>query len=121
MHYLSFHLMPPAAFEQAPDPAMYERMGALIEEMTAAGALIAAGGSLGPSGAIRYAYQGGRLTITDGPFAEAKEVIGGFAIINADSREALVEWTRRFAEVLGEVHGEVHQLSGPAMVFSHEP
>ena len=62
---------------------------------------------------------GGNVTITDGPFTEAKEVIGGFAIFEAESKEQMLDWTRRFMELHKaylpgwEGEAEVRQLAGP--------
>ena len=61
-------------------------------------------------------HRGGGLTVVDGPFAESKEVIGGYAILEAQSRSEAVGLTRRFLEVHGtdwDIECEVRQLDGP--------
>jgi hypothetical protein len=80
-------------------------VGRLIEEMAASGVLLATDG-LQPSrhGARVRIEPNGKFTITDGPFTETKELIGGYAIINVKSREEAVELTKRFLSAMG--HGE---------------
>ena len=60
-----------------------------------AGVLLALDGLVPPSAGARVTYTGGKATVTDGPFAEAKEVIGGYWIIQVRSREEAIEWARR--------------------------
>lgn len=92
-----------------------------MEELTKAGKLIETGGLLPSSQGARVRLSGGRVTVTDGPFAEAKELIAGYAIVQVDSKEEAIELAKRFyeihAEVLGpsyEAEGEVRQLFDPA-------
>jgi hypothetical protein len=73
------------------------------EELAKAGALISLDG-LHPSGkGARVAFAGGRPEVTDGPFTEAKEVIGGYWMIQAKSKEEAVEWARRCPAQNGDV------------------
>ncbi|MFF3751177.1 YciI family protein [Streptomyces sp. NPDC002018] len=85
--------------EGGPSPELTRRMGELIEEMTKAGVLLDTAGLTSSAHGVRFRRTGGRLTVTDGPFTEAKEVIGGYAIVQAKDREQAVEWTRRFVDV----------------------
>ena len=94
-----------------PTPEMYAAMGKLIEEMSKAGVLLATGG-LGPN-PTHVISSGGKLTITDGPFAEAKEAVVGFALVEAKSREEAIEFSRRFWQVVGDGQGEIYQVFGP--------
>jgi hypothetical protein len=55
----------------------------------------------------------GKVTVTDGPFTEAKEVIGGYALLKADSREEVIEHTRRFLDVAGQGTCQIHELYEP--------
>ena len=87
------------------------RMGKLIEEMTKAGVLLSTEGCLPSSKGARIRVSGGRITVIDGPFAEAKELIGGFAIIEAKSKAEAIELTRRFLEVAGDGESEIRQLN----------
>jgi hypothetical protein len=84
-----------------------EQVGALLDEARRAGVLLSAG-SLEPSSrATRLRNFGGKQTLVDGPFAESKELVGGFVILDLDSREQALEWGKRYAEVLGEVEMDI--------------
>lgn len=87
------------------------KMGQLIEEMTNAGTLVATEGCLPTSKGARVRRSGGRVTVTDGPFTESKEVVGGFAILEAKSKQEAIELTRRFLEVAGDGECEVRQIA----------
>ena len=86
------------------------RMGAFIEEAIQAGVLLSTEGCLPTSLGMRVRREDGKVTVTDGPFAEAKEVVGGFAIMLLDSKEDALDWTRRFLEVAGDGVCELRQL-----------
>jgi hypothetical protein len=94
-----------------PSPEVVEGIGRLIGDMTRAGVLLAAEG-VGPSskGAL-VRSSGGKRTVTDGPFTEAKEVIGGFALVQVRSKDEAVEWALRFAECIGDVEVEVREVA----------
>jgi hypothetical protein len=94
-----------------PSPELYAEMGKLIEEMTKSGVLLATGG-LDPR-ATRIKSSGGKITVTDGPFTEAKEAVVGFALIEARSKEEAIEYSRRFWKVVGDGEGTIHQVFGP--------
>ena len=85
-------------------------MGKLIEEGKKAGWLIVTEGVAGGSPGTRVHASGGRISVVDGPFAEAKEVIGGYALMRASSKEEVIELTRKFLEVAGDGTCEIHQL-----------
>ncbi len=87
------------------------RMGQLIEEMTKAGVLLATEGCLPSSKGARVRLSNGKLTVTDGPFTESKEVIGGFALIQAKSKEEAIELTKRFLQVAGDGESEIRQIA----------
>ena len=93
-----------------PTPEMYAAMGKLIEEMTKAGVLLATGG-LGPN-PTQVISSGGKVTVTDGPFAEAKEAVVGFALVEAKSKEEAIEFSRRFWQVAGNGSGEIYEVFG---------
>ena len=97
-----------------PSPEMYAEMGKLIEEMTRSGVLLATGGLL--PNPTRIQSSGGRVTVTDGPFTEAKEAVVGFALVEAKSKEEAVEFSRRFWEVVGDGEGEIYQVFGPGEI-----
>ncbi len=98
MHKLDQH--DPAAW--SPSKALIDQMGAFLEEAAASGVLLAAEGVLPPKtdGAL-VRWSSGEATVTDGPFAEAKEVIAGFALIQVESRDAAVAFAKRFGEIAG--------------------
>ena len=81
-------------------------MGELIAEWSKTGAFVSAAGLKPTSQATRVRLGGGKAMLTDGPFAEAKEVIGGFFILEAQDRSAAVEMTRRFVDLHGRILGQ---------------
>lgn len=83
-----------------PDPKVMAAMGALIEEMTKAGVLEATGGLASTKKGARIRLGAGKPTVIDGPFAESKELISGYAILDLPSKEAAVEWAARFGEIV---------------------
>ena len=83
----------------APPPALMEAMGRFIEASLKNGSLVQTGGLAPGSSAVRIKQSGGRLSSTDGPFAESKEVVGGYAILEAPSRDAAVEIMRAFMQL----------------------
>jgi hypothetical protein len=85
-------------------------MGKLIEEMTKAGTLLATEGCLPSIMGARVRRAGKKLTVTDGPFTESKEVIGGFALLQAKSKAEAIELTKRFLNVAGDGECELRQV-----------
>jgi hypothetical protein len=79
-----------------------EEMGAFMEEATKAGVYVAGGGMGSLDEAIQVSLHDGKYTVTDGPFTEAKELIGGWALLECRDRDEALEWTKRFLGVLGE-------------------
>jgi hypothetical protein len=94
-----------------PDEKMVAEMDRLVEEMTRKGVLLAAGG-LDPLG-TRVTSSGGRITVTDGPFTEAKETILSFALVEVRSKEEAIELSRRFWQIAGSGEGQIRQVYGP--------
>jgi hypothetical protein len=95
-----------------PTPLEMQRMGALIQEMREAGVLLSTGGLEPSSRAVRLRNFGGKQTLVDGPFAESKELVGGFVILELGSRAEAVEWAKRYAKVLGEVELDILPVAG---------
>lgn len=85
-------------------------MGQLIDEMTSAGVLLATEGCLPSALGARVRRSGERVTVTDGPFTESKELIAGFALIEASSKEHAIELTKRFLAVAGDGESEIRQI-----------
>ena len=112
MRFLMMHRLDERAPEAwNPSPEFAEQIGTMIQDWTEKGVLITAEG-VHPSekGALVRKPRGGSSRVTDGPFTEAKEVIGGFALINAKDRAEAVEYARRYAELFDEVEVEVRQV-----------
>ncbi|WFB10659.1 YciI family protein [Streptomyces sp. LX-29] len=105
------YLMMSKASETVPDENLYVEMGRFIEELTAAGVLLATGG-LAPEG-VRLTSSGGEITVTDGPFAEAKEAVAGFALVEVRSKEEAIELGRRFRRIVGDGESVIQQVFGP--------
>ena len=98
---------------QVPSERLMADMGKLLEELTRAGVMIDTAGLRPTSEGVRVRSRNGRLSMTDGPFTETKEVIGGYAILETESKEQAVEVTRRFLEIHGNewnIECEVRQL-----------
>jgi hypothetical protein len=102
---------------QAQTEQLMADMGQLIEELTRSGQLVSTAGLRPTSEGVRVRLQrGGQLSVIDGPFTETKEVIGGYAILEAQSKAEAVELTKRFLKVHGtdwDVECEVRPLDGP--------
>jgi hypothetical protein len=88
-----------------PEEQLIADMAQYHEELVKAGALLDASGLQPTSKGFRVKYSGGKRTVVDGPFTEAKEVVAGYTIIQVKSREEAVEWARRFPAPHGE-HAE---------------
>jgi hypothetical protein len=93
-----------------PSQELIEEMGKLMESTAKSGVLLAAEGVHASSKGSRLQYSGGKFTVIDGPFAEAKELIAGFAILNVGSKDEAIEWAKRFAKVIGDVEIEIRQV-----------
>jgi len=112
MRFLSMY----KSVETGLPPTMEEmtRMGNLIEEWTRAGVLLGAEGCLPSPKGARVRRSGEKLTVSDGPFTESKEVVGGFALLQAKSKEEAIELIKIFLNVAGDGECEIRQLYDPA-------
>ena len=111
LRYLSMHKLDERAANDAPpEPALMQKMGALIDEMTNAGVLQATGGLASTKHGARIHFKGGKHTVVDGPFAESKELIAGYAIMDLPSKAAAIEWATRFGEIVKVNEVEVRQI-----------
>ena len=94
---------PPSAEEMA-------AMGKLIEESLKTGKLLATEGCLPSALGARVRRAGDKLSVIDGPFTESKEVVGGFAILNANSKEEAIQIAKDFLKVAGDGECELRQV-----------
>jgi hypothetical protein len=102
------YLMLSKTASNEPDEKLFTEMAAFIEEMTAAGVLLATGGLDGTG--FKLTSQGDEITVTDGPFTEAKEAVGGFALVEVRTKEEAIELGRRFLRIVGDGESEVHEV-----------
>ena len=95
-----------------PKPEAYAAMGKYNDDLVKAGVLLAAEGLTPSSKGARVKFSGDKRIVTDGPFAEAKEVIAGFTIIKVNSLEEAIEWVKRAPNVSpnGEAEVEIRKL-----------
>ena len=103
---------------QAPSEQLMSDMGKLMEELTRTGQLISTAGLRPTSEGVRVRWRRGQLSTVDGPFTETKEVIGGYAILEAKSKAEAIELTQRFLRIHGtewDIECEVRQLDGPEL------
>jgi hypothetical protein len=108
MRYLMYSVdRAPAA---PPSPEMLAELGKFNEDVKRAGVLLATGGLGAESTRVRNA--GGKLSVTDGPFTETKELTGGFALLECKSHDEAIEWARRFRKIVGDGESIVQEVFG---------
>jgi hypothetical protein len=100
----------PALLEVPPDPLRMEKIGKFVEESFRSGVLLATEGFRPNVEDVRVSLRDGKMSVVDGPFTEAKELIGGFALLDCKSRAEAIEHAKRFLEVVGGGESEIHQL-----------
>src|SRR5260221_801047 len=96
-----------------PTPEHMAAIGKFSQDMAASGVLLMTGGLQRQTKGTQVKLAGGKFTATDGPFAETKELIDGFALVQTKSREEAIEIARRFMTVAGDGEGEVLQVFDP--------
>lgn len=111
LRFLSLHQVDASSSHAPPSPELMARMGALIDEMTRAGVLQDTGGLKGTKHGARIHYEGSQRKIVDGPFAESKELVAGYAIVDLPSLPAAIEWSVRFGEVVKVNEIEIRELA----------
>ncbi len=99
MKYLTFIRHSESYRESGPPPALMEAMGQFIERSRKEGTLVDTGGLLPSKDGARVRLRDGNITVTDGPFAESKEVIGGWAILEAKSKDEAIRVATEFMEL----------------------
>jgi hypothetical protein len=99
MKYLAFIRHSEAHRESGPPPALLDAMGRFVQKSLQDGSLVDTGGLLPSKDGFRVRLANGAITVTDGPFAESKEVIGGWAILMANSKAEALRISREFMEL----------------------
>jgi hypothetical protein len=108
MRFLSIYTCPER--NTPPSPQEMASMGKLIEDWMKSGKLLATEGCLPSALGARVRIDGGKHIVSDGPFTEAKELVGGFAILNAPSKEAAISYAKEFLDHVGVGQCELRQL-----------
>jgi len=111
MKFFMYQPDPPSPDDPAPTPEMYAEMDKLIEDCTRAGVLIATGAFVGHP--TRVNLGAGKYTVTDGPFIEAKELMGGYSLINVKSLEEAIGWAKRGLDIVGKGTSEICPVMSP--------
>jgi hypothetical protein len=93
-----------------PSKELLEKMGKFIEEITKAGVMLATDGLQPSSKGARVKLSGGKVTVTDGPFTESKELVASYALFQVKTMAEAIEWTTRFLKVLGEGECELRPI-----------
>jgi hypothetical protein len=96
-----------------PSKELMERMGVFIGEVMQAGVLLATDGLHPSAKGKRVKLTNGKMTVTDGPFTESKELVASYALFQVNSMDEAVMWTKRFLEVLGEGECELRPIFEP--------
>jgi hypothetical protein len=112
MRFLSFFKS--VEKNEPPTPENMAKMGALIEEMMKAGVLLSTEGCKPSMHGFRVRRRGKEITVTDGPFTESKEVVGGFALLQTKTKEEVLESVKKFLHVAGDGECEVRLLYEPS-------
>ena len=116
MRYLSIYKAKET--NEPPSPEHIAAMTKLIEDSMRRGELIATEGCLPTALGARVRLSNGTVTVTDGPFTESKEVVGGFAILQARSKQEAIEMVKRFLAVAGDGECEIRQVYDAPAVSS---
>jgi hypothetical protein len=111
MKFISIYTLERTAHEAESCEEDMAAMGKLIGEMQDVGVLLDFGGVDSGGTELRVRKSGTQLTVTDGPFTESKEIVGGFAVLSVGSRDEALLWAKRFLDVAGDGTSELHQLA----------
>jgi hypothetical protein len=107
---LSVMTIAPSAASGPPTQEEMENMGALIAEMRGSGVLLDTGGRMPNMLELAVARKDGKTTITDGPFTEAKEIVGGYALLDVKDRDEAIALTTRFLDLVGNATCHLHEV-----------
>jgi hypothetical protein len=95
-----------------PSPELMAEMGKFMGEATKAGVLLATGGMAPTSQGTTVRLSNGKFTVTDGPYAESKELIGGWALVQVASKAEALDWAKRFLRIVGNGESRIRQVFG---------
>jgi len=93
-----------------PSPELMAEMGKFVGEAMQAGVIVTTGTVQRQGTRLRLAD--GKFTVTDGPFIELKELLGGFAVLEVNSLDEAIEWSKRFLRIIGQGEVEIVQMVG---------
>jgi hypothetical protein len=119
MRFLSYITSDESQPAGPPPPELFEAIGKFGEEMVRLGVVVDQGGLASMADSVEIRVSDGKLTVTDGPFAEAKEVIGGYGMYDVRSKEEAIEYSRRFMQLHADLWpgfegtSHVRQIYGP--------
>jgi hypothetical protein len=113
MRFLGYTLADPSTPIPEPTPEMYAKMGEFVAEATKAGVVLATGGLAPFEEATKVRYADGEFTVIDGPYTEAKELVGGWALMEVRDKAEAIEWTKRFLAAAGGGESTIRQVYGP--------
>jgi len=93
-----------------PSPEKMAAIGAHTQKMIAAGVVVMTGGLVRPTRGTQVKCENGKVSVTDGPFAETKELIDGFALVNVASKDEAIRLATEFMQLAGDGNGEILQV-----------
>ncbi|HZD45100.1 MAG TPA: YciI family protein [Acidobacteriaceae bacterium] len=120
MQFLMFYTPSSSRPAGPPSQEYMDEMNRLIEASMKSGELLATGGLTPLQAGARVTQATGKVTITDGPFIESTEIIGGFALFELPSKEAAIESSKNFLKVAGDGHVTIRPLMNPSDVCTGE-
>lgn len=110
MRFLGYTLGDPSAPVPPPTPELMAEMDKFVEEATKAGVLLATGGLAPADEGTKVVRKDGKVTVIDGPFTEARELIGGWALMECRDKAEAIEWTKRFLDLAGDGESTIRQV-----------
>ena len=110
MRILSVMTLAASDASKPPTQEEMEKMGSFAAELRSSGVLIDTGGRIPNMLELTVARKNGKTTITDGPFTEAKEVVGGFALLEVKDRDDAIALTNRFLDLVGNATCHLHEV-----------
>jgi hypothetical protein len=112
MRFLGYTIGDDSTPLPTPTPELFAAMGIFMTEAVNAGVLVATGGLAPSSEGTTIRLEDGTFAITDGPYTEAKELIGGWALLECASKEEAIEWSKRFLAINGSGETRLRQVFG---------